>query len=136
MATSVGLLLQKLHESTVKFFDHPFTTTTTISYIDEIDFPAISICNLNDFRMSKMHQTKLHKLLQEKGKSLVDKISGEEYAATIKGANHNIHDMLFDCSIYDKEITETSRKCNSKNFSVFYQTQGQKMLHVQFWSKC
>ena len=128
VATSVGLLLQKLHESTVKYFNYPFSTTTTISYIDEMKFPAISICNLNDFRMSRMKGTKLHKLLQEKNKTkddLVNKISGEEYATTIKGANHNLNDMLFSCSIYDKNIRQTNT-CNSKNFSTFYQKQGEK----------
>lgn len=59
------MLLQKLYESGHKFFDYPFSSTTSIIDVDEIEFPAISICNVNDLRMSKMHGTKLHKLLQK-----------------------------------------------------------------------
>ncbi len=116
--TALGLLVQKLYESTQHFFSYPFSTTTTIKYKDKMLFPAVSFCNLNDFRLSKMKNTTLHKILNE-GKGDLTKLDGEEYTRTIRGANHKLEEMLHGCSI-------KNQKCTAKNFSLFYHNQGDK----------
>ncbi|XP_057307249.1 acid-sensing ion channel 1C-like [Hydractinia symbiolongicarpus] len=120
VSASVGFLLEKLYQSTVKFFEFPFSTTTSITYTSEIEFPAISLCNLNDYRTSKMEGKLLHTLLKtEESKRNYSAISGEEYAETTRGANHRLSDMLYSCEI-------ENRQCTYSNFSIFYQTQGER----------
>eukprot|EP00794_Sanderia_malayensis_P005438 gene5438-6117_t len=115
--TAFGLLVQKLYESTQHFFSYPFSTTTTIKYKDSMLFPAVSICNLNDFRLSMMKNTTLHKMITQGGD--FSKLDGDEYKKTIRRANHKIEDMLYKCKIKNE-------KCTAKNFTHFYHNQGDK----------
>ena len=120
IGVSVAFLCQKLYESTKKYFEYPISTTTTVNYVEELEFPAISLCNINDLRISRMNGTLLHDLIQSGIKENIgDKISGEEYYRTTKEANHLLENMLYKCAILGKE-------CSYRNFTSFYQTQGEK----------
>ena len=116
--TALGLSVQKLYESTQHFFQYPFSTTTTIKYKDNMLFPAVSFCNLNDFRFSKMNGTTLHKLL---GNASGDwnELKGNEYTETIRRANHRLEDMLYSCRI-------KGEPCSHKDFTEFYHNQGDR----------
>jgi len=113
---ALGLLVQKLYESTTHFFSYPFSTTTTIKYEEDMLFPAVSLCNLNDMRMSVMNGTKLHKAIQ-KGNILA--LDGKEYTDTIRKANHRLEDMLKVCKI-------KGTPCSVKNFTQFNHNQGDR----------
>jgi len=122
IAFSIGLVSQKLYESIHTYMSYPFTTTSTVNYVKELQFPAISICNVNDLRISKMRRTLLHKLLQspvKKGKRTSEEISGELYAKTVSEANHRLSDMLYKCEILGKA-------CSYTDFKPFFQTQAEK----------
>eukprot|EP00795_Rhopilema_esculentum_P012217 gene12217-2846_t len=114
---ALGLLVQKLYESTTYFFSYPFSTTTTVKYVNQMVFPAVSICNLNDFRLSVMNGTKLHKAIQERGNILA--LDGKEYTDTIRKANHRLEDMLQGCTMNNKI-------CTHKNFTQFFHNQGDR----------
>ena len=114
---ALGLLVQKLYESTTYFFSYPFSTTTTVKYVNQMVFPAVSICNLNDFRLSVMNGTKLHKAIQERGNILA--LDGKEYTDTIRKANHRLEDMLQGCIMNNKV-------CSHKNFTQFFHNQGDR----------
>ena len=114
---ALGLLVQKLYESTRHFFSYPFSTTTTIKYKDNMLFPAVSICNLNDVRYSVMKGTKLHNAIVNKGD--VFSLDGKEYTDTIRRANHRLQDMLTDCRI-------KNMPCTVKNFTEFNHNQGDR----------
>lgn len=122
VGASVGFLLQKLHQSTKKYFDYPFSTKSMIKYTNELDFPAVSICNLNDYRMSQLNGTLLLKLLEESktpgAKFNTDGISGELYSNTTTRACHKIKHMLVKCTLLDQI-------CSFKNFTKFNQKQGE-----------
>lgn len=120
---SVCVVLNKLSGSAKKFFDYPFSSTTSVIHVDEIEFPAISICNINDLRMSKMHNTKLHKLLQKEEGMTMDNITGHEYASTTRKANHELSSMTHDCDLINQP-------CSAKNFTHFFQTQGEKCYTI------
>ena len=121
---SVALLVQKLYESGVKFLERPFSTKTTLTNVDQMEFPAISICNLNDIRMSKLHNTTLDKILlkqkTDKDVKIENEISGEEYKRISTAANHELKDMLYNC------LFEEVRSCNYTDFKAFYASQGDK----------
>lgn len=80
-------------------------------------FPAVSICNLNDMKLSKMEGTKLHKAIQER-KSVLS-LDGKEYTDTMRNANHRLEDMLDECTIQNKA-------CTVQNFTQFSHNQGDR----------
>ena len=114
---ALGLLVQKLYESTTHFFSYPFSTTTTMKYEEEMLFPAVSFCNLNDMRMSAMNGTNLHKAILGKGSIMA--LDGKEYTETIRHANHRLEDMLVSCVM-------EGRPCSVKNFTQFNHNQGDR----------
>lgn len=116
LVAALGLLIQKLYESTMHFLSFPFTTSTTIMFQDQIQFPAVSLCNLNDMRSSVMLGTKLHSILQNKSDLT---LSGSEYRDTIRQANHKLEHMLYKCKILDKN-------CSSSDFIQFNNDQGDR----------
>ena len=126
---SIGLLLQKLFEAGQKFFDRPFTSTSTVVNPDAMKFPAVSLCNINDFRMSKLEGTTFLKIMQQKLDSSV--ISGPEYANASKQAHHRLKDMLIRCRINFMLTNEKSpTSCSYKNFTSFYQSQGENCFTI------
>lgn len=46
---AVMMLLLQSKKSIQKYFDRPVTTTVQVEFLDEIIFPAVSICNFNLF---------------------------------------------------------------------------------------
>lgn len=37
-----------------KYFSYPVSTVIDINYVNSLDFPAVTICNYNQFRKSKI----------------------------------------------------------------------------------
>ena len=118
----VGFSLQKVHGSLNKYFSYPFNTKVTIIYADELPFPAVSVCNLNDLRMSVLNGTLLYDLLEHRkhsGEGLnLSTISGDMYRNITQGACHQIQHMLVECKMLGK-------KCTFRDFRRFYQKQGE-----------
>ena len=116
---ALGLLVQKLYESTKQFFDYPFSTTTTIKYVNNMNFPAISFCNLNDMRLSVMNGTRLDDAIKKRMHPSQAGISGDEYTSTLRNANHRIQDMLVSCKFGNKP-------CSVDEFNEFKHKQGDR----------
>eukprot|EP00794_Sanderia_malayensis_P005607 gene5607-6297_t len=114
-----GLLLQKMFESTRHYLSFPFSTTKTVVFEKALEFPAVSLCNLNDMRHSQMIGTKLHEMIKRRDYNFSGQLSGDEYQRTIRTANHKLENMLYDCRM-------DGRKCTSKDFTLFYHKQGDK----------
>jgi len=126
---SIGMLLQKLFEAGQKYFDRPFTSTSTVINPESIEFPAVSFCNINDYRWSKMEGTTFLSII--KGKLGFDALTGPEYAKASKQANHRLDDMLHECKInFMLDAHRAPERCSSANFSVFYQSQGEKCFTI------
>lgn len=117
--TCNGLLIQKMLESTQHYLDYPFSTTKSVKYESSLNFPAVSLCNLNDMRYSQMLGTKLHNAILRQDYNISAQLSGKEYRNTIRQANHRLEDMLHDCSFDGK-------KCTHEDFMVFFHKQGDK----------
>ena len=106
----------KVYESTVNHFSFPFNTARMRQYVDEMDFPAVSFCNINDLRMSVLNGTAVDNAIlhNEPGN-----VTAEEYTRTFKSAAHEVKEMLVDCEF-------DGQKCSTDNFTQFNWMQGDR----------
>ena len=108
-----------MFESTQHYLDYPFSTAKSVKYNQSLAFPAVSLCNLNDLKYSRMLGTKLHEAILRKDQNISSQLSGNEYKETLRRANHRLEDMLYSCSM-------DGRKCSTSDFSQFYHKQGDR----------
>ena len=80
-------------------------------------FPAISICNLNDMKLSVINGTQLDKAIIAANHSLLGNMTKEHYERLIKTSKHELPDMLVEC-VFD------SKECSHLNFTKFAREQG------------
>ncbi|EDO48656.1 predicted protein [Nematostella vectensis] len=119
-----AMFFEKCTESFINFFDYPFTTTTLLVYDKRLPFPAISMCNYNDARMSKMNGTLMNEIfvaskLEGRNTShLQSQLTGELMQRTLKEAAHRLPDMIKECS------WQKHGKCSWKNFTSFKSADG------------
>jgi len=128
--TMAAMFLKELTDSIKLYFQHPFSTTSTIEYVDRLTFPAISFCNLNDFRLSKINGTKLGDVYlnnkRKYTKSSYD-MDGKTLAKRMDESSHNVSDMFMNCIWeYSRVAAGAEVPCSSKNFTTFYGFNGQK----------
>ena len=109
--------VEKVYESTVNYFSYPFSTARMRIYVNEINFPAVSFCNFNEFRFSKMNGTKVDDAILNPEKQSM--VSGEEYINVTLGARFNLQEMLVDCEFDGKY-------CSELNFTEFNWMQGER----------
>ena len=108
--------MEKVYESTVNYLSYPFNTARMRIYVNEINFPAVSFCNLNEFYFSKMNGTKVDQsILNPKNP---ENITGEEYNNITLGAKLRLNEMIVDCEFHGK-------KCSHLNFTEFNMMQGE-----------
>ena len=110
-----GYALHKVYESTVNYLNYPFSTARMRKYVDELEFPAVSFCNLNDMKFSVLNGTKVDEAILDHTK--MDQVTAEEYRNITLGAAHKIEEMLVSC-------TFNGQPCSAKNFTLFYWMQG------------
>ena len=115
--TAFVYAMQKVYESTVNYFSYPFNTVRMRQYVDEIKFPAVSFCNLNDMRMSILNGTQVDAAILDHSKS--GNVTAEQYRNTTRSAQHLLEEMLIDCT-FDGE------KCSTTNFTTFNWMQGDR----------
>ena len=109
--------MQKVYESTVNYFDYPFNTARMRQFVDEMTFPAVSFCNLNDMKMSVMNGTNVDAAILDK--RLAGNVTADQYRSTTRSAAHRLEEMLVDCKF-------DGQKCSSKNFTEFNWMQGDR----------
>lgn len=109
-----AMFVEKCTDSVINFFDFPFSTATVIDYTDKLDFPAVSLCNFNDARMSKINGSALDLNYKDKlaGREPRNKIRGDEMKKLLEKAAHHQSDMILSCKWNKKP-------CSWRNFSVF-----------------
>ena len=118
-----ALFFEKCTDSFMNFFQYPFTTTTLLVYEDKLRFPAISVCNYNDARLSKMNGTLMERLfvgkqiLGQNVSHLQSQITGELMKKTLSNAAHRLEDMVVDCKWNEQP-------CNYGNFTEFKNAAG------------
>lgn len=128
--TMAAMFLKELTDSISLYFEHPFSTTSTIEYVDRLTFPAISFCNLNDFRLSKINGTKLGDVFlldKREYKSKNFDMDGDRLAKRMDESSHNVSDMFMSC-IWEYSNTAAGNEvpCSAVNFTTFHGFNGQK----------
>ena len=127
-----AMFLKELTDSVKLFFQHPFSTTSTVEYVGRLNFPAISICNLNDFRYSKLNGTALGNVLLKNNQrarfesnSTLD-MDGETLSAKMRSASHRIDDMFISCIWeFSNVAANKAVPCSHLNFSAYQSTNEQ-----------
>ena len=119
-----ALFFEKCTVSIKNYFQFPFTTTTLMVYENSLVFPAVTLCNYNDARFSKMNGTRFHELYfrkeikRENVSHLMEEISGEEMTNTLSNAAHRLDEMIQECE------WQKDSKCDHKNFTEFKNADG------------
>ena len=116
---ALALVIQQLLEGANHFFKYPFFTVITTKHVSKLVFPAVSICNLNDFRFSVINGTWLNTFVVERQAFNASKFDEHDFQNTIKKANHQMKNMLKKCSIQDLP-------CSFKNFTQYYTNDGNR----------
>ena len=109
--------MHKVYQSTVNYFDYPFNTARMRRYVNELEFPAVSFCNLNDMRLSVMKGTMVDAAILDH--TLRETVTADEYRNVTRSAVHKLDEMLVEC-IFD------GQKCSHKNFTEFDWMQGDR----------
>lgn len=107
--------MQKVYQSTMNFFDYPFNTAKMRRFVDEMEFPAVSFCNLNDMRLSVVEGTAVDAAIQDHSRAA--NVTSKEYRNVTRSAVHRIDEMLVECIFNGKE-------CSHENFTEFDWMQG------------
>ena len=110
-----GYSMQKVYESTVNHFSYPFSTSRMRIYVDELQFPAVSFCNLNDLKLSILNGTKVDEAILNHTK--MAQVPLEEWRNVTQGSKHGVEEMLISCKF-------NGQPCSVKNFTHFNWMQG------------
>lgn len=127
--------LKELYDSVDLFFEYPFTTTSTIEYVPSLKFPAISLCNMNNFDANRIKNSKLKKVY-DMGMIPFDHkwgdpgydIPGEELISILRNSSQPIkNDLLRHCEWRSRETAKTGvpTLCGAPNFTKFSNLFGQ-----------
>ena len=114
-----GISAQKVYESTVNYLSYPFITVRTRRYADELPFPAISFCNINDMRMSVLRGSLLDEAIRLQNHSILANSNPAETWNLTKVSAHEIEDMILECKF-------RGEPCSHKNFSEFFWRGGER----------
>ncbi|NP_001296668.1 acid-sensing ion channel 5-like [Hydra vulgaris] len=118
--TAMLYAMREVYESTRKYLNYPVSTVRMKIYVDDLEFPAVSLCNLNDVRMSIVNGTSFDNALIDQN---AQNISADDALMIAREARHNLEDMLLECKF-------NGRSCSAKNFSEFNWMQGDRCFTI------
>ena len=107
LLTCVFLSLYSISEATSVYLSHPVNTVLKLNYVDELDFPVVTICNNNFVRKSWANSTpflavvKAYSALPGKDDAPINwtayNWTGFKIDQIMQDAGHQMKDMLFEC---------------------------------------
>ena len=128
------LFFMELEKSIKLFYQYPFTTLSTIEYVPELKFPAISLCMLNNYQVTKIQKSKV-KGLYDKGLFPLHgepfdpgfDMSGEEFIETIKSTSQDLDFIFKGCEWKSRDTAKTGQPnlCGTMNFTRYSNLEGQ-----------
>ena len=135
MILGASYFILRLKEGLVMYYRYPFSTKATLSYAENLQFPAISFCPINQFQESKIKNSVLYKLQIDNmlplGSNWSDPgydIPGEQLVEEIIKTSLSIDDIFQECDFIsrDTDHPETDpRNCTTKNFTSYISESGQ-----------
>lgn len=128
------LFFMELEKSIKLFYQYPFTTLSTIEYVPELKFPAISLCMLNNYQVSKIQKSKMKGLYDRDLFPLHGEpfdpgfdMSGEELIETIKSTSQDLDFIFKGCEWKSRDTAKTGHPnlCGTMNFTRYSNLEGQ-----------
>lgn len=130
--------LWKLDGGIREYLTYPFSTLSTLDYVDKVQYPAISICIINQFRYSKILENPRMKELYDQGRlplhrnwsnfSQLKDIPGDVLLEGIQSTSFQLGDILKGCDYIrrDTEMPKTPKRyCGADNFTSYFSDSGQ-----------
>lgn len=66
LMAALAVYIYQVHEMVLKYMAHPVKTTTTVDYKMPMDFPAVTICNLNPIKGSVLRSKRFQRTINNK----------------------------------------------------------------------
>ncbi|KAK7491317.1 hypothetical protein BaRGS_00017418 [Batillaria attramentaria] len=92
------------------YYEYPVSTITTVKFKGNLDFPAVSICNLNQVRKSKFENSTLSSGLEESWKMILDHAAND--TAAIEDKLRELKNSTTHS--YDEQIRELEKRLVQK----------------------
>lgn len=140
--TLAGLFMKEFSGMIDLYIQRPFSTTSILEYVKEQSFPAITICNTNEFKKSVIERHYLDSIFHTNNQMftlnetsiepiIAERFSkGERLASVLSMASHDIEHSFVEC-IY-RQIHEDSPhdhsplECGVHNATTIYSPTGSK----------
>ncbi|XP_022103084.1 acid-sensing ion channel 1C-like [Acanthaster planci] len=116
-------LVTGITQTVIEFFKYPVTSAISINYVDSMTFPAVTICNFNQFRRSVIPDdqvdfiNKLYGLDPEAPTDLnisdfeITGLTRDQYEDLFAAMSHQLETMLSEC------VWRSSETCTVQNFT-------------------
>ena len=111
---ALAVVIQQFYVGADHYFKYPFFMVTTTKHARQFVFPAVTICNMNNFRYSAINGTWLNDYYMG-AQPYNDSTFENEYRKATQEATHQIKTMLKSCSMMNLP-------CSFKNFTQYPET--------------
>ncbi|XP_065684563.1 acid-sensing ion channel 2 isoform X1 [Hydra vulgaris] len=126
----------KLRYGIKEYFDYPFSTLSTVEYVDDLLFPAVSVCATNSYIASQVYTNQLNTMYKE-GRLPLDNnqsipeynIPGDELVKTLKNSSLTIESLLKYCDWIMQDTSHplvTPNNCGALNFTSYFNYKGEQ----------
>ncbi|XP_002170631.3 acid-sensing ion channel 2 [Hydra vulgaris] len=126
----------KLRYGIEEYLNYPFSTLSTVDYVHELFFPAMSLCATNSYLASMVSKNQL-KLLYDEGRLPLDNnqtnpsynMSGNELVKAIQESSLSIESMLAFCDWIQQDTNNPDippNPCGPQNFTTYLNYKGEQ----------
>jgi len=134
----VGALyfLIKLRGGIYEYIQYPFSTLSTLEFVETLTFPAISFCAINQYKLSKLKNSSLYPLFLENRLPLhknwsdpVMDMPGHEFVEEMKNISFSVDDVFLSCEYMSADTAHPEkaiRNCSKGNFTSYFSEKGER----------
>ena len=128
--------VDKLKKGIDKYTTYPFSTLSTMTYVENLTFPAISVCLVNSYNLSKLKENNIQ-LSYGKSAILLDKnradddidIPGDKLIEIMRDISIPIDEIFLQCEWIKRDTRDPSvnkSTCGTFNFTSYFNEQSQR----------
>jgi len=128
--------LIKLREGIIEYFEYPISTLSTVDYPDELAFPAISFCLVNNYKLKELSDSKLGPLLRQGRFPLQTNwtdpgydIPGKELVNELNRTSLSAKEIFEGCDWINRDTAHPlieANKCDVSNFTDYFNEKNEK----------
>ena len=127
--------LLKFYDAIILYVQFPFSTQSTLEYVDKLQLPAISFCTINQFRYSKLQNSSIKRLIENDWLPLGNNwkypgfdVSGEQLAKDLIHTSITMEEIFAECDFVRRDTDHPGvlpRRCGTENFTTYISERGQ-----------